>query len=241
MCVVPATVTDRSCIASSKADCVLGVARLISSASTRLANTGPRWKSNRRPPSGVSCSTFVPIRSAGIRSGVNWIRWNFRCSASARVRTSRVLPRPGTPSSSTWPPAIRAVSVSSTISRWPTMTLPISRRSASKSERNRSSCCFNSSGVCESLMRGSSNSWGAQVCLRVGRGSLDHAVPHYCIQRHSRCRRPRLADSGVCDFCKINPNEFGTQTKRSGDERIAQDVRHLARALKEAWGDVSVS
>ena len=52
MCVVPATVTDRSCIASSRADWVLGVARLISSASTRLAKTGPRWNSNRRPPFG---------------------------------------------------------------------------------------------------------------------------------------------------------------------------------------------
>ncbi len=71
MCVFPATVTDRSCIASSRADCVLGVARLISSARTRFANNGPRWNSNRRAPSAVSCSTFVPIRSAGIRSGVN--------------------------------------------------------------------------------------------------------------------------------------------------------------------------
>ena len=45
------------------------------------------------------------------------MRWNFRCRASASVRTSSVLPSPGTPSSSTWPPAIKAVSVSSTISR----------------------------------------------------------------------------------------------------------------------------
>ena len=94
---MPATVTDRSCIASSRADCVLGVARLISSARTRLAKTGPRWNSNRRPPSGVSSMTLVPIMSAGIRSGVNWMRWNLRCRASASVRTSSVLPSPGTP------------------------------------------------------------------------------------------------------------------------------------------------
>jgi hypothetical protein len=37
----PATVTARSCIASSSADCVLGVARLISSASSTWWNTGP--------------------------------------------------------------------------------------------------------------------------------------------------------------------------------------------------------
>ena len=42
-------------------------------------------------------TTFVPMMSAGIRSGVNWIRWNFRCRASASVRTSSVLPRPGHP------------------------------------------------------------------------------------------------------------------------------------------------
>ena len=37
-----------SSIASSSADCVFGVARLISSASTRLAKTGPGWKRELR-------------------------------------------------------------------------------------------------------------------------------------------------------------------------------------------------
>jgi hypothetical protein len=64
-----------SCIASSSADCVLGVARLISSASSRLAKTGPGWKRNWRWPS-CSMSTLVPTMSAGIRSGVNWMRLN---------------------------------------------------------------------------------------------------------------------------------------------------------------------
>src|SRR4030066_407177 len=39
---VPAAVTVCSCIASSSADCVFGVARLISSASRTCANTGTR-------------------------------------------------------------------------------------------------------------------------------------------------------------------------------------------------------
>ena len=39
--------------------------------------------------------TLVPMMSAGIRSGVNWMRLNFRCSASASARISAVLPRPG--------------------------------------------------------------------------------------------------------------------------------------------------
>ena len=40
---------------------------------------------------------FVPMMSAGIRSGVNWMRLNFRSSTCASVRTRSVLPRPGTP------------------------------------------------------------------------------------------------------------------------------------------------
>ena len=44
--VTPSTVTWRSSMASSSADCVLGVARLISSASTTLAKIGPGRNSN---------------------------------------------------------------------------------------------------------------------------------------------------------------------------------------------------
>ena len=96
--------TRCSCIASSSADWVFGVARLISSASTRLAKSGPGWNWNpRSPPS--SEMTLVPVMSAGIRSGVNWTRLNERSSTSLSVRISIVLPRPGTPSSSAWPPA----------------------------------------------------------------------------------------------------------------------------------------
>ena len=35
--------TDRSCIASSRADCVFGVARLISSARQICVKIGPFW------------------------------------------------------------------------------------------------------------------------------------------------------------------------------------------------------
>ncbi len=41
------TVTAPSFIASSSADCVLGVARLISSARTMFAKRGPAWNSKR--------------------------------------------------------------------------------------------------------------------------------------------------------------------------------------------------
>ncbi len=56
------------------ADCVLGVARLISSARQICVKIGPRWNSKNRLPSGVSMTMFVPRMSAGIRSGVNWMR-----------------------------------------------------------------------------------------------------------------------------------------------------------------------
>ncbi len=44
-CGVPSTVTRPSSITSSSADCVLGEARLISSASTIVAKIGPGWNS----------------------------------------------------------------------------------------------------------------------------------------------------------------------------------------------------
>ena len=47
----------------------------------------------------------MPVRSAGSKSGVNWMRRNGRSSAWAKARTARVLARPGTPSIKTWPPA----------------------------------------------------------------------------------------------------------------------------------------
>ena len=52
---------------------------------------------------------MLPTMSAGIRSGVNWMREYFRCSTRESVRSSVVLPKPGTPSSSTWPPASRQI------------------------------------------------------------------------------------------------------------------------------------
>ena len=44
---------------------------------------------------------MLPAMSAGMRSGVNWMREYLSCIVRARVRSSVVLPRPGTPSSRT--------------------------------------------------------------------------------------------------------------------------------------------
>ena len=46
--VTPSTVTCRSAIASSSADCVFGIARLISSTSTTFAKIGPGRNSKSR-------------------------------------------------------------------------------------------------------------------------------------------------------------------------------------------------
>ena len=51
----------------------------------------------------------MPVMSAGIRSGVNWIRWNLRWKTCAIVRTSSVLARPGAPVIRQWPPANRLI------------------------------------------------------------------------------------------------------------------------------------
>ena len=59
--VTPSTVTWRSAIASSSADCVFGVARLTSSTSTTFAKIGParnsksrvRWSKTDRPVTSV--------------------------------------------------------------------------------------------------------------------------------------------------------------------------------------------
>ena len=94
--VSPAAVTIRSCIAWRRAACVLGGVRLISSARTTLANTGPSTnRKTRRPVERSSSITSVPVMSVGMRSGVNWIRLNLRSSASASVEMRSVLASPG--------------------------------------------------------------------------------------------------------------------------------------------------
>ena len=81
--VVPSTVTPRSSIASRNADWVRGVARLISSASTTLANIGPGRNSNS--PRCWS-KTVEPVTSPGSRSAVHWMRRKLQAERSAAKR-----------------------------------------------------------------------------------------------------------------------------------------------------------
>ena len=139
--VLPPAETRYSCMDCSSAACVLGGVRLISSASSTLVKIGPRTKrKTRRPLVRSSSSTSEPVMSDGIMSGVNWTRPKDRSSVSARVRMSKVLARPGTPTNSPWPRAKSAMSRWSMTSCWPTMRLPISVtscRRASASSRTR--------------------------------------------------------------------------------------------------------
>src|SRR2546428_438249 len=102
-----------------------------------FANTGPRTNRKARLPVLWSSSMIsVPVMSEGMRSGVNWMRENFRSSVCATVCTIRVLARPGTPNSRAWPPENTAVRMPSSTSRWPTMRRPTwAGRSARARER----------------------------------------------------------------------------------------------------------
>src|SRR3954467_112336 len=86
----------------------------------------------------------VPTRSAGPRAGGNRRRLNVPPGTSATVLTVSVLARPGTPSSSTWPPARSATSRRSSIASWPTMTRLISCSAASSASRasSKRACCW---------------------------------------------------------------------------------------------------
>src|SRR5918992_1588663 len=122
-------VTWCSCMTSSRADWTLAGARLISSASRKLQNTGP--SSVSKPPwSGRQIR--VPTRSEGTRSGVNWMRWKLPPRTWARVAMVRVLASPGTPSSSRCPPDNNATRTRSSMPSWPTITRLISNNAASR-------------------------------------------------------------------------------------------------------------
>ncbi len=109
-CVSPSTVTCSSDIASRRAACVFGGARFISSARTTFAKTGPSLNSKVRSR---SLNTFVPVTSAGRRSGVNWMRLNERPSAVAKLCAVSVLPVPGTSSRRTCPrPSTPVITIS---------------------------------------------------------------------------------------------------------------------------------
>ena len=119
-----------SSIASSSADCVFGDARLISSASTTLANTPP-GRNSKSPR--VRFHTETPVTSEGRRSGVNWMRRHVPPTERAIAFASDVLPTPGTSSMSRWPSAKRHTSARWIARRLPRITDSICSESSSNS------------------------------------------------------------------------------------------------------------
>ncbi len=93
-----------------------GVVRLISSARSTSAKTGPGRNSNSRV---CWSKTRNPVMSPGSRSGVHWTRANLPPSACARALARVVLPRPGRSSTSRCPRASRQASTCSTTSALP--------------------------------------------------------------------------------------------------------------------------
>ena len=73
---------------------------------------------------------LMPANERGRASGVNWMRPNFSAMPAAKAWESSVFAVPGTPSSRTWPPHNRLVSMRSMTSSWPTTTLRTSPRMA---------------------------------------------------------------------------------------------------------------
>jgi hypothetical protein len=121
---------------------VRGLARLISSAISNCAKIGPDMKRKERLPWSSCSITSEPRMSDGIRSGVNWMRRESRPSTMPSVSTNLVLARPGTPTSSAWPPAKSATRVRSTTLSWPKMTRPTPARILAMSASARSAAAI---------------------------------------------------------------------------------------------------
>ena len=126
----PSTDTCPSFIASSSALCVRGGVRLISSARTRFANTGPGLNS-KSPVFGSSIET--PSTSEGSRSLVNWMRWKLPPIERASARASVVFPTPGTSSISRWPRAQSAITACRITPGFPRSTRAMFASSATNS------------------------------------------------------------------------------------------------------------
>src|SRR5216684_2303646 len=94
------------------------------------------------------------------------MRLKLRPNAWLNDLTISVLPRPGTPSISTWPPAKKAVRTLRTTSRWPTMTRPTS--SSIEVNKRRKSRTRSSGGVMTPPECGVHGQWKVQAEAECG-------------------------------------------------------------------------
>src|SRR3954468_8271166 len=187
-CECTSTVTLRSCMHSSRPDCVFGEARLISSTSTMLAKIGPGRNSKRLSR---WLKTFVPTTSAGSRSAVHWIRANCSSMDRASARARVVLPTPGRSSSRMCPSAATQTSVWSS-SSWRTSTAPLSAcaiRRASATAVSSSDSATRSGSSMLAMVKG----FGVLARPRLCRGALLRAQIAHRVEDFARHRRLRGA------------------------------------------------
>src|SRR4051794_38133997 len=185
----------------------------------------------------------VPTRSAGTRSGVNCRRLNEPPSTSATVLTVSVLARPGTPSSSTWPPARSATSTRSSMASWPTITRLISNSAVSSAScasrdgfgslRESSACSRRSSCVTYLLLSARLRTGSEVHCEGTARAAA--------LDRHLRLiPRPALRDRradvlGGRDLLVVDGDdlvarlEAGLGRRRAGDDRVHDRARAVLR------------
>src|SRR3954468_9899405 len=171
----------------------------------------------------------VPTRSAGTRSGVNCRRLNEPPSTSATVFTVSVLASPGTPSSSTWPPASSATSTRSSIASWPTIT-----RLISKSADSSASCaCRAGLGSCGRSrawsLRSSGVTWGLLV-------SADRRVLGTRTERHRQITPVAAAHHGEFGLLAGLVRRHGRRHVVGGLDRPAVDGDDLVTRAEARLG-----
>src|SRR5688572_16070902 len=149
----------------------------------------------------------VPTRSAGSRSGVNWMRWKWASSVSEKVFTASVLASPGTPSSRMWPWQRTPTMSLSRSPFWPTITFCISATTLST---KRLSC--RTISLIAWMSVGMPSPW-LQDALLNGTGTVIMFAPRFRTGAESRTPTP------------ITSNSY--PSKRGGPP--AQKARHRIR------------
>src|ERR687892_274637 len=252
-------------MASSRLDCVFGVVRLISSASTMFVNSGPGL--NTKSPRSA-WYTVTPRMSDGSMSEVNWIRWNpppmERASAAARV----VFPTPGTSSISRCPRARRPMTARRIVSGLPTSawaTLASSRRTRSSARvAIYSSYCTwpaPQNGQSRLPARGGASDRRRTERLRPdrqrghapaerpdrvghgvgdGRGSADGAALAHALHAAGRQRRRRLQVADLEGGHVVRLRQRVVHERRREQLAVSVVDDRLEQRLAEALGDGAV-
>src|SRR5919202_2745406 len=179
-----------------------------------------------------------------------------RSSTRAKARTRLVLPRPGTPSSSACPPAMRQVSTPRTTSSWPTMALPTSRRiylaSCAKSSGVmgcvagsamrclvfsgfRAQCDRHDGGFCKTPRRALASSGGAEVLPDEAALVRSDRI---AIGRHVAGRGHGHATGGAIQGAPFDPGRpsWSSLADNEAAARAGRSVQGDALAAREARG-----